>query len=74
MTDPLEAAFAVGAIVALRRRADRQRARAAGWTVTTEAGVVIMAGEGRIAERVADVLEALAGEFEGELGGCPASV
>jgi hypothetical protein len=77
MTDPLdeiEAAFTVGAVVALRRRAARQRARAADWTVTGEAGVVIKSGEGVIADRIGDVLEGLAGEFEGELGGCPASV
>jgi hypothetical protein len=67
MTDPLEADMLAGAIAALRRRADRQRQRAADWTVTGDRGVVTMAGEGRIAGRIAEALDAVAAEFELEL-------
>jgi hypothetical protein len=60
MADGLES----DAVAALRRRAARQRKRAADWTTTTETGVRIMAGEGCIAERIADALEAAANEIE----------
>jgi hypothetical protein len=63
MTDALEADMVAGAVAALRRRAARQRARAADWTVTGERGVVIVAGEGRIAERLAVELDAVADEL-----------
>jgi hypothetical protein len=41
----------------LRRRAARQRQRVADWTVTGANGIRIVAGEGRIAERIAEALD-----------------
>lgn len=67
IADPLEAAFTVGAIAALRRRADRQRELASAWTVTGANGVRIVAGEGRVAERIAAALD----EAADELAACP---
>ena len=64
MVDEIEAAIVAGAIAALRRRADRQRAIAKGWTVHGERGTVVVSGEGRIAERIAAALEAAADELE----------
>jgi hypothetical protein len=64
--DELEEAFRTGAVIALRRRAARQRKIAADWTVTGERGVRIVAGEGRIAERIAEALEQAAKELERE--------
>ena len=60
----LEAAFTVGAMAALRRRADRQRKLAADWTVTGANGVRIVVGGGRRAERIAAALDQAADEFE----------
>jgi hypothetical protein len=70
MVDLLEAEITAGTIRALRRRAELQRKRAADWTVTTESGARIVAGEGRIAERLATALDAVADEFER----CPSSI
>jgi hypothetical protein len=64
MIDELEAAFTAGAVSALRRRAARQREIAERWTVRGENGVVVKAGEGVIAERIAATLDGLADEFE----------
>lgn len=66
MSDDLEAEFRAGAIKALRRRADRQRQRAADWTVVGANGVRIVAGEGRIAERIAEALDQTADELDAE--------
>jgi hypothetical protein len=64
--DEFAADMLAGTIAALRRRADRQRKRAADWTVTGANGVRIMAGEGRIAERIAETFDQLANELEAE--------
>jgi hypothetical protein len=66
MTDALEADMLSGAIAALRRRAARQREVAARWTVHGDGGVVVKAGEGAIAERIAAALDQAADEFERE--------
>ena len=66
--DLIESTFLAGAVTALRRRASRQRERAESWTVIGENGVRIVAGEGRIAERIALALDQAAGEFEREGG------
>lgn len=68
MGDDLEDGFRAGAVVALRRRAARQRQRASEWTVTGENCVRILAGEGRIAERIAAALDQIADELETEAG------
>ncbi len=68
--DPIASAFLAGAVRALRRRADRQRAIAKGWTVHGERGAIVVAGEGRVADRIAAALEAAADEIE---NGGPAS-
>jgi hypothetical protein len=62
----LEEAFLEAAVRTLRRRADRQRERAENWTVTGDSGVRIVAGEGRIAERIAEALDQAAAELEAE--------
>jgi hypothetical protein len=54
-----------GALAALRRRAARQRKLAAGWTVSGEGGVRIIAGEGAVALRIAEALEDAANGLEG---------
>jgi hypothetical protein len=64
--DEIETAVCAGAIAALRRRAARQRKRAADWTIVGANGVRIVAGEGRIADRIADALDQAADEFEAE--------
>jgi hypothetical protein len=64
MADALEADIVAGAVAALRRRAARQRKRAADWTTTTETGVRIVAGEGVIALRLAEALDQAANEIE----------
>jgi hypothetical protein len=64
MADAIEAAIVAGAIAALRRRADRQRAIAKGWTAHGERGAIVVAGEGRVADRIAAALEAAADELE----------
>lgn len=67
IADSLEAELISGAVTALRRRADRQRARAADWTVTTERGVAILSGEAAVALRIAAALD----EAADELAACP---
>ncbi len=67
--DLIGCAFLAGAITALRRRADRQRAIAKGWTVDGERGTVVVSGEGSIAERIAAALDQAADELE--QGGAP---
>jgi hypothetical protein len=62
--DEIETAMLRGAVIALRRRGDRQRKRAADLTIVSPNGVRIVAGEGRIAERIAAALEATATEIE----------
>jgi hypothetical protein len=64
MVDAIEEAIVAGAIAALRRQADRQRAIAKSWTLHGERGTVVVSGEGRIAERIAGALEAAADEIE----------
>jgi hypothetical protein len=64
MTDAVEEAIVAGAIAALRRRADRQRAIAKSWTVHDERGSIVVAGEGRVAERIAEALGQAAEEIE----------
>jgi hypothetical protein len=64
MADAIEEAIVAGAIAALRRRADRQRAIAKGWTVHGERGTIVVAGEGRVAGQIAAALEAAADEIE----------
>jgi hypothetical protein len=64
--DEIEAAIRAGAATALRRQAARQRKLAADWTVTDANGIRIVAGEGRIAERLAEALEQAANELERE--------
>jgi hypothetical protein len=68
MADDLETAIRAGAIAALRRRAERQRQRASEWTVDGENGVRVVAGEGRIAERIAAALYEAADAIAGECG------
>jgi hypothetical protein len=64
MADAVEDAIRAGAVGALRRRADRQRAIAESWTVVGERGTIVVSGEGRVAERIAAALEAAADELE----------
>ena len=64
MADEIDEAFRRRAAAALRRRAERQRQRASEWTITAENGVHIISGEGRIAERLALVLDEIALEIE----------
>jgi hypothetical protein len=64
VADDLEEEFRAGAEVALLRRAARQRQRAADWTVTGANGIRIVAGEGRIAERIAEALDQAADDLE----------
>lgn len=63
MMDDIEAEILSGAITALRRRAARQRQRAADWTVTGANGVVVKSGEGAIAERIAAALDEAADDL-----------
>jgi hypothetical protein len=64
VADDIEADIHAGAIAALRRRAQRQRAIAESWTVRGERGTIVISGEGRVAERIAGALEAAADEIE----------
>jgi hypothetical protein len=65
--DPFEDAVRLGAIAALRRRAQRQRALSESWTARGERGVIVRAGEGAIALRIADALDEAAHEIEAEV-------
>jgi hypothetical protein len=62
--EAVEDAIRAGAVRALRRRADRQRAIAKSWTAQGERGTVVVSGEGRVADRIAAALEAAADEIE----------
>jgi hypothetical protein len=62
--DPFETAMLAGAVAALRRRAQRQRAIAESWTVSGERGVIVRSGEAEIALRIAAALEAAADELD----------
>jgi hypothetical protein len=66
VTDEIEAEIRSGALVALRRRAERQRKIAADWTVTGERGVQVMSGEGAVALRIAAALDEAADAIEAE--------
>ena len=66
MGDELEEDFRAGAVLVLRRRAARQRQRAADWTGVGENGVRIMSSEGAIALRIAEALEQAIAELETE--------
>jgi hypothetical protein len=63
--DSFEAAMLRGAVVALRRRAERQAKIAKEGTTLGERGVVFRTGEGVLADRLSRVLSQLAVEFEG---------
>jgi hypothetical protein len=64
VAEDTEADIHVGAIAALRRRAQRQRKIAESWTVYSERGVIVRSGEAAIALRIAAALEAAADELE----------
>jgi hypothetical protein len=64
--EAMDAAFLTGAVSALRRRAASQTAKAREGIAVTEAGIVIRTGESAIANRIAEVLAAIADEFEQE--------
>ena len=69
MIDEIEEGIRAAAVRVLRRRAQRQRDRAASWTIIGANGVRIVAGEGRIAERIAAALDQAADELERGRGG-----
>ena len=64
MDEEFQAAIIAGARRALRRRADRQRAIADGWTVHGASGVIIRSGEASIAMRIAEALDQAADDLE----------
>ncbi len=66
MADNLEEEFRAGAIVALRRRAARQREIAKSWTAHGERGAIILQGEARVALRIAEALDQAADDLEAE--------
>jgi hypothetical protein len=66
MGDEREEDFRAGAILALRRRAARQRQRAADWTVVGANGVRLTSGKGAIALRIAEALDQAVAELEAE--------
>jgi hypothetical protein len=65
-SDPIEKVVVAGAVAALRRRAERQRAIAKDWTVTGADGTASLAGEAAIALRIAAALDQAADELEAE--------
>jgi len=65
MTD-LERQITAGAVVALRKRAERQRRIAEDWTVRGERSAIVRSGEGAIALRIAAALDQAADELEAE--------
>jgi hypothetical protein len=69
MIDEIEEAVVAGAVLALRRRAQRQRAIAQSWTTHGARGVIVRTGEAAIALRIALALEETAAELE--QGGAP---
>jgi hypothetical protein len=64
MDDNVEKDVIAGAVAALRRRAARQRERAANWTVRNERGAIVRSGEAAVALRIAEALEAAATDLE----------
>jgi hypothetical protein len=62
----LEAAIRAGALVALRKRAAGQAAKAREGVAVTETGIAIRTGESAIAARLAEALAAVADELERE--------
>ena len=67
MIDEIEEAVVAGAVLALRRRAQRQRAIADSWTVHGARGVIVRSGEAVIALRLAAALDQAAHELEAEV-------
>jgi hypothetical protein len=64
--DPIELAVLSGAIAALRRRAQRQRAISESWTVRGERGATVLSGEAAVALRIAEALDQAADAIEAE--------
>jgi hypothetical protein len=64
--DPIELAVLSGAIAALRRRAQRQRAISESWTVRGERGATVLSGEAAVALRIAEALDQAAAAIEAE--------
>jgi hypothetical protein len=64
--DPFEDAVCAGAIAALRRRAQRQRAISESWTTHGARGVIVRTGEAAIALRISAALDQAADEIEAE--------
>jgi hypothetical protein len=69
MIDEIEEAVVAGAVLALRRRAQRQRAIAQSWTTHGARGVTVRSGEAVIADLLAAALTEIADELE--QGGAP---
>jgi hypothetical protein len=69
MIDEIEEAVVAGAVLALRRRAQRQRAISESWTERGVRGVIVRTGEAAIALRIALALEETAVDIE--QGGAP---
>ena len=67
--DPFEDAVCAGAVAALRRRAQRQRAISESWTMRGARGVTVRSGEAVIADLLAAALTEIADELE--QGGAP---
>ena len=65
MIDEIEEAVVAGAVRALRRRAARQRQRAADGTVQGARRAIVRTGEAAIALRIAEAFEAAAVELAG---------
>jgi hypothetical protein len=61
----IDAETYAGAVLALRRRAARQRQIATDWTVIAANGARITSGEGAIALKIAGALDQAADELEG---------
>jgi hypothetical protein len=62
--DPFKIAILRGAVVALRRRAERQAKISEQGTTIGERGVIFRTGEGVLASRLATVLTLLADDLE----------
>jgi hypothetical protein len=67
MIDEIEEAVVAGAIAALRRRAARQRQRAADGTVQAARRAIVRTGEAVIALRLADAIDAAANDVSREV-------
>jgi hypothetical protein len=64
--DPFADAMCAGAIAALRRRAQRQRAISESWTVRGARGVIVRTGEAAVAMRISEALDQAADVIEAE--------